>query len=54
MEGIGQDIRDKLDAQPTLEELSIKGDVNNFFKLVEKVVQGSGSASIYPITHQIL
>lgn len=49
IEAIGQDIRDKLDAQTKLEELIIQGDVINFFKLVEKVVEGSGSATIYQL-----
>jgi hypothetical protein len=47
LKAIGQDIRDKLDAQVTFDDLVIQGDDINFYKLLEKVVQESGSDSIY-------
>jgi hypothetical protein len=54
LEAIGIEIRDKLMAQPKFDELVRGGDVIAVFQLVERVVQGIGTVSIFHIIIRFL
>lgn len=54
LEAIGIEIRDKLMARPKFDELVRGGDAIAFLQLVERVVQGTGTVSIFHIIIRFL